>query len=293
VSPARRFVAPGKVVVLGEYAVLDGAPALVLAVDRGVSCTVTPAGARHVETPGSDDRFVGPALDAAEAPAARYHFAPTRDPGSGAKVGLGGSAAATTVAVLAALAISGRSHHASALFALARPVHRQVQGSGSGIDVAASAYGGLLRYVEDRPEPLPAPTWSPTIVWSGASARTGPRVERYRAWTDRASFVARTTELVAAFAEAPVPALRRARRLLEAMATAAGVDYRTPALDRIADLAEAHGGAAKPSGAGGGDIAIAIIPDPDARVAFVRACADEGLVEVPVDLAPGAQETSP
>jgi phosphomevalonate kinase len=26
--------APGKVVVLGEYAVLDGAPALVLAVDR-------------------------------------------------------------------------------------------------------------------------------------------------------------------------------------------------------------------------------------------------------------------
>ncbi|HUQ50718.1 MAG TPA: hypothetical protein VM692_00765, partial [Gammaproteobacteria bacterium] len=32
--------APGKVVALGEYAVLDGAPAVVLAVDRFVEVTI-------------------------------------------------------------------------------------------------------------------------------------------------------------------------------------------------------------------------------------------------------------
>lgn len=286
----RRFVAPGKVVVLGEYAVLDGAPALVAAVTGGVRCTCTPSSRLIVETPGSDHRFVGPALAAVRAPDARFRFEADRPPRADVKIGLGTSAAATTVAVLAGLAARSRPHRAPDLFPVARRVHHDVQGSGSGIDVAASCFGGLLRYRPDTPEPLPVPTWTPTIVWSGTSARTGPRVERYRSWAGRGSFVEETTALVAAFPNDPVAVLRRARRLLEGMAAAAGLDYRTPSLDRIADLAEDHGGAAKPSGAGGGDIAIAIIPDPDARAAFVQACADTGHPEVPVDLAEGAQE---
>ena len=34
--------APGKLVALGEYAVLDGAPAVVLALDRYVEATIAP-----------------------------------------------------------------------------------------------------------------------------------------------------------------------------------------------------------------------------------------------------------
>ena len=289
-SASRRFLAPGKVVVLGEYAVLDGAPALVAAVTGGVACTVTPAATRQIDTPGSDDRFVAPALDAVAAPAGRDTFTADRQPSTDVKVGLGTSAAATPVAVFAGLAMAGADPQPADVVAAARIVHHQVQGSGSGIDVAASSYGGLLRYTPDRPQPLANPGWPPTIVWSGTAARTGPRVERYRAWRERQAFVAETTRLVDAFPADPVGVLRSARRLLEAMAESAGLDYRTPTLDRIADLAEDHGGAAKPSGAGGGDIAIAIIPDPDARAAFVRACAAAGLPEVPADLAPGAQE---
>ena len=42
------FCAPGKVVIWGEYAVLAGAPALVMAVDRYASCSIEahPAGWR-------------------------------------------------------------------------------------------------------------------------------------------------------------------------------------------------------------------------------------------------------
>ena len=59
---SRTILAPGKLMIAGEYAVLDGAPALVLAVDRGVKCSVTPADTLSISTPDGDDRFVRPAL---------------------------------------------------------------------------------------------------------------------------------------------------------------------------------------------------------------------------------------
>ena len=55
--------APGKLMVAGEYAVLDGAPAVVLAVDRGVQCRISPGEDLQIETPDGDDRFVRPALE--------------------------------------------------------------------------------------------------------------------------------------------------------------------------------------------------------------------------------------
>src|SRR5690606_7957156 len=177
----------------------------------------------------------------------------------------------------------------AALFADALAVHRAVQGSGSGIDVAASCHGGVLRYQDERVSPLPAPPHL-TVVWSGQSARTGPRVQRYLAWADRAAFIATSTACVERFATDPIGALDEARRNLEAMAAAAGLDYRTPALDRIAALAAAHGGAAKPSGAGGGDVAVAMLPDADADAAFRAACAADGLDVLHVRLTGGAHE---
>jgi phosphomevalonate kinase len=42
----------------------------------------------------------------------------------------------------------------------------------------------------------------------------------------------------------------------------------TPELAQVAELATQHGGAAKPSGAGGGDVGVAFLPDPDAANEF-------------------------
>ena len=275
--------APGKVVLLGEYAVVDGAPALVAAVDRGVRCEAWRGEGLHIETPGSDDRFVRPALVAADARGI-YRFSAFNPPKDAeTKVGLGSSAAATVAAIEASWTLAGWTFISADVFSLARAVHHRVQGSGSGIDVAASAYGGVMRYRPDAPAPLDLDL-DLVVIWSGASASTGPRVQRYLAWTDRASFVRESEVLVDAFAADPIVALRAARRLLERMASDAGLDYRTPALDQIADLAEAHGGAGKPSGAGGGDIAVAVLPDADARTAFIQACAARGLAQVPVTL---------
>ena len=281
-----RIFAPGKLVVLGEYAVLDGAPAIVAAVDRGVVCTVSEGDS--VETPG-DDRFARAGLSAAEAPRRRYLFSDAVPWTLEDKPGFGGSAAAVVAACAAGLA--ARKADNSSLLKLALEAHLRVQGSGSGLDVQASVEGDLRRVQEGQSTLLPALALS--AIYSGKSAQTGPRVSKYTSWEDRTAFVSDSAALVHAFDADPVSALREAGRLLTAMAGNAGIDYATPALTRIAELAAEHGGAAKPSGAGGGDIAVAWIPDPTARDAFHGACAAHGLVPAPVALSPGVHLRAP
>jgi phosphomevalonate kinase len=126
------------------------------------------------------------------------------------------------------------------------------------------------------------PPIEPLVIWSGASARTGPRVAQYLAWTERQAFVDESRELVEAFDQDPIAVLEAASDRLQAMARNAGLDYFSPALERIGFLARDLGGAAKPSGAGGGDSAIALLPDPDAERRFLARVETEGLVHIPI-----------
>lgn len=262
-----RVRAPGKLVVLGEYAVLDGAPALVAAVEHGVQCLVSPGSG--VQTPG-DDRFVRAALQGA--PGFHYAFSDWNPVDNiQGKPGFGGSAAATVAACLAA----GRP----VLDAFA--VHAAVQGGGSGIDVYASIHGGLRVFLRGQFDAAPEVAASPmTTVWSGQSASTGPRVQRYFAAKERESFVRASATLVESFGMDPVGAVAEAYRLLVHFCDTAGIEYDLPAFRRIAALAAAHGGAAKPSGAGGGDIAVAVFPDLGRLASFIEDCTAQGLAVI-------------
>ena len=283
-----RVRAPGKVVLLGEYAVLDGAPALVAAVDSGVQCTVTAQTELEVCTPG-DSRFVRAALLAINAPAARYQFKDWNPLHLATKPGLGGSAAATVAACMAGL--YARDADCDAVQAIATEVHRRVQGSGSGIDIAASFLGGVQRFQDGRASRVAKV--KPVVIWSGQSAATGPRVKRYRAWAtkERAIFCGRSGELLDQWQDDPVSALRAGHRLLSHMAKAAGIDWTTPAHDWLTDTAVDCGGACKPSGAGGGDIAVALFPDSSAEAAFLRRVSKRGLTHLPLSLAGPASVT--
>ena len=59
-SVESKILAPGKVVLAGEYAVLDGCPSIVLSIDRGVQCTIQKG--TGISTPNHDTRFVIDAL---------------------------------------------------------------------------------------------------------------------------------------------------------------------------------------------------------------------------------------
>jgi phosphomevalonate kinase len=278
-----KVVAPGKLVLLGEYAVLDGAPAIVAAVDHGVVCRVEPASALTIDTTG-DDRFVRRALEVVRAPPGRYAFAAANpSPGAG-KLGLGGSAAATVAAVVAG---TGGTWAAADVQRVAHEVHAEVQGGGSGVDVAASVHGGVLRFEKGGVTPLEAV--APSVVFTGTSAETAPRVERYLAWSDRKAFVRAMGAAVDAFSSDPIGAMGVAGALLRSMAERAGIPYWTEAIDKLVHLADDHGGVAKPSGAGGGDVVVALFPDPSQSAAWESAAAAAGFVVVPVKVSEGVK----
>jgi mevalonate kinase len=304
--------APGKLFVLGEYAVLDGCPAVVAAVDRFATVRMERNGAPgrlRIEAPQLGSSLDAPAalLPPVDGPLrfalAVLHEMPTAKRATlldglritiqselaqmaQAKPGLGSSAAVTT-AVTAGLfhlehGYSAGERRRHEVFATAWRAHRIAQGgAGSGADVAASVWGGLIRFQPNGDSlpgvhSLPLPKGLDLLaVWSGESAPTTDLIRRYRALGNghaqrKIQFVDLSCTFVRDFLGTiqkgvdGLAVIDRAGRALEAFAEQTQMPIVTPALDRILRIARRHGAAAKVSGAGGGDCAIALTSDSQA-----------------------------
>ncbi|WP_437283072.1 hypothetical protein WME90_21595 [Sorangium sp. So ce375] len=311
--------APGKLVLSGAYAVLEGAPALVAAVDRYV--VVDPARPAALVTEEVQAAIDAGALDAAawfDASALRSAEPepPSASPGAppreaSRKLGLG-SSAAILVATLAARATAvsaapagqrAPAWDARALFLDALAAHRRAQGGGSGVDVAASVYGGVLccrlapgGELSVAPHALPGGLVIEVFA-SDASARTSAMLERVRALAARepeahrallsAAAEGARAAVVAADARALVAALDRQVDALAELGDRAGAPIVTPALRRLRPAAAAEGATIAPSGAGGGDVSLFIGGAPPST-AWLAAAREAGLERVPMSLgAPG------
>lgn len=307
-----RLTAPGKLMIAGEYVVLDGAESLVAAVGARVIALASPLGSDG--SPGSSPVSPGGAGLPPEAVLARSYAeaelgaAPmelTIDTSAlrhgDKKLGLGSSAAASAASAAAVLAWHGGDPAAERRRVLgwALAGHRAVAPQGSGADVAASTLGGLVRFRRDAVEEASSIAWPSTlhvvVVWTGEPARTSDLVAKVRALADAdrpryeqaTAPLARAAEaLLAAMIEGDAHGAVRAAgehgRAMAGLGHAAGAPIMTPLLARVAALAEAHGGGAKPSGAGGGDVALAFFDDEDRAEAFRGACRLEGLALVPL-----------
>jgi phosphomevalonate kinase len=289
--------APGKLVLTGAYAVLEGAPAIVVAVGRHAVAD----GSRVEPTPSAEVReALGPL--AAPSVDARALF-----DDSGRKLGLG-SSAAVLVASLGALAASQGKDIATAsvreeIFQAGRAAHARTQQGGSGIDVAASVFGGVLRYelVGEARRPVMRSVKLPSgthlaVYWSGSSVRTSELRARVDALAakDRPLYDARlralSTSSVAAAqavdAGDPVAFIAAAQAVgvaLEALGNAADAPIFTPAMLSLAHEAWSAGAAFLPSGAGGGDVAVHLgkkLPSP----AFDEAARRLGMTRLDIDL---------
>jgi phosphomevalonate kinase len=147
-------------------------------------------------------------------------------------------------------------------------------------------------------EPLDAaPSFVWRVVWTGSPARTSDFVRAVRALAEAdrpryAGCIAAIDGASRAFIEAfeadavgrGIDAVRRHHTALRALGEAANVPIVTPALDLVAELATAEDGAAKPSGAGGGDVAVALFADEASALRFETRCRSAGLTPVPMRL---------
>ncbi|MGH7284627.1 MAG: mevalonate kinase family protein [Polyangiaceae bacterium] len=164
----RVVVAPGKMLLTGAYAVLEGAPAVVIAIDRLARAEV---GSKAEKPTAEVTEALGEKAPACDA-SALYE--------GEKKLGLGSSGAVLVASLGADWIARGNALDDDArarIFARSRDAHAAVQGGGSGVDLAASTYGGVLRYTLHASKPWVTSLELPfTLHWrayfSGTSART-------------------------------------------------------------------------------------------------------------------------
>ena len=265
--------APGKLIVCGEYAVLDGALAIVIAVDRRAtarraagaspSSPVLAALADEVARRGGDSRDI--VVDSAA------FYDGTQ------KLGLGSSAAVTVAAARLALPDLDRG----ALFDVVQAAHTRAQGvRGSGADLAAAIHGGMLAFTPGNPLTKSPPeleslAWPASIhlltFFTGNSADTAQLVSGMTA--ARAATPVAINAALTEIAEAShdvrdaltgtgsvIAAVHRASVALEGLAAATHLPLVPRCVTVAREAMSQLGGTAKTTGAGGGDVAIAVIP---------------------------------
>lgn len=300
-----RVSAPGKLMLLGEHAVVHRRPCLVTAVDSRLTMTLTQTDSAefriHAPDVGVDDvrgriadafaggqalargtRFIESALavfrerlglDRGVQIETRSDFAST--------LGLGSSSATVACTLFGLAALFQVDLTPRRLFDLGLEAVLRVQQTGSGFDLAAAVYGGTLFY-DNRPPrlivPLDVPALPLVVAYTGVKADTPAYVRRVGAlcenWPTAMTRIFDAMEQLvmdgrSALEQADWVRLGQLMDMQHGLVHAIGVDtLETVRLIFPARAAGAYG--AKLSGAGGGDCIIILASD-DRRAAVEAA----------------------
>ncbi len=288
-------IVPGKIMLAGEYAVIDDSPAIMLAVNRYAIATVE-------ATP----QKLSPFLAAAHQVIAK-HFGETSTQAKAAravrvdthsfregniKLGLGSSAAATVAAVGASL---GNAFDTSLVHTLARQAHGDAQAPsgtrGSGADVASCTLGACIRFAFDtqiQTESVTLPDDLHLVFpWCGRAASTTalvPIVRRLResrpsVYKQHIRDIAESAKALgkASLAEDAIVAIDAGGNAVRALGNAAQAPLWLPIHEQMRAIATELGGALKPTGAGGGDLALAAFANSNQARLFVERLAEQDI----------------
>ena len=265
--------AHGKVILLGEHAVVYGVPAIAAGLDRGASAVAKPAASSRLEiggqsfTPsdGSDvGRAVAELLGALGAGAHELVVESELPLGAG----LGSSAAMAVGCARAVLEANGGEDSRERVVAAALAWERIFHGNPSGIDTEAASRGGCFWFVRGEP-PEPIRLARPlvlAIAVAGPPASTKSMVESVARLRERRPAVFdKTLEGIRSLVKnarlaleaGDLPGLGRLMDLNQMLL--AGLHVSTEEIERACQLARGAGAfGAKLTGAGGGGSVVAV-----------------------------------
>lgn len=285
--------APAKVILCGEYAVLDGAPAISMALDRRAVATLTRgsgagSGLQCIGLAGAADRSL---FDCAVVAAGARNTdeccfvldtSEFSDVASARKFGIG-SSAALMVALCRVLA--GDAASDSDVGDVAATAHRTLQGgTGSGVDIATSVAGGLIEF-QMAGNAVTGLSWPSgltfALLWSGVPVSSKERVDKLSAGVEKRSrkalCAAAATAAVAwksGDADAVMTAHAEYGDALMRFSVDHGLGIFEAGHEALSRAAIDDAVVYKPCGAGGGDIGIALATEASRLDEFVeRACA--------------------
>jgi len=276
--------APGKLIVLGEHAVVYGKPAVALAIDRRITCTLNAA---------DETTLNGKVFESEKHPYLQHMMMRTKNririvtesgipPGSG----LGSSAALCTSFLKALSALDGTDISENELAAAAFETEYTVQGRASPLDTSASTHGmGIVvngpedsgEYLwdiskEDRKwtvRNLRVPEMTFVVGYTGLHAPTGPLVEKVRKYKDKTGFATDIVNEIGDITVDGIDALRRNdvtelgsimtkdHKLLSIL----GVSCKE--LNKLVNASMKYSYGAKLTGAGGGGSMVALTDRPE------------------------------
>lgn len=251
----------GKLILLGEHAVVHGHPAIAAGISLRTRIELHPrSGATQVVScPFQDDRLGQALAVALPADGLAVHIESNLPVGRG----MGSSAALAVALVRARASLEGRELDFETLHREGFAIERVFHGNPSGLDHAVSALGGVVLYRRDRdPEPLSMKPLEVVVLDSGESGNTA---ELVAAVARQRPDIDPLLERLGAIAEDRAPRLDDTEGLADAMNEAhqllGQLGVSTPKLDSLVSLARAHGATgAKLSGAGGGGVVLALTP---------------------------------
>jgi phosphomevalonate kinase len=329
------IVAPGKLILTGEYAVLENAPALVAGIavyakakikksDNSYSTFISAnigQNSLKFEFRSKNVRFMNN-KEKQSFPYIRSllnefsflkfeNLSPfcleidTKDffTESGNKYGLGSSAAATVAAALALSYFMEIDLDKKSLMQLVSRSHMKAQGEmGSGIDLAASVYGGVFCFKKSQanvyPQSLKFPhnlQWMP--VWTGKSASTSELVKKidmfkhtnYNQYTRIINQMRITSEKACIeFAEDRTDSFLHCitdyYHQMDELTQISGVPIISDEHKKLAQISMSLGAYYKPSGAGLGDFGLVFFNSNYTRQKFISALEDTPFRIVPLHL---------
>jgi mevalonate kinase len=265
----------GKIVLVGEHAVVYGHPAIAAGMSAGVTVTAR-AGSGQISVPAwglqataDDGSEVGRALAAVvrrlEAPPLDF----VGDAQIPSRAGLGSSAAMAVAVARAAAEAAGRAAGDPAIAAAVNEAETVFHGNASGVDAAAASSGRVGWFTR-------AEGWRPLAVaqamricvgLTGRNRDTAAQVSAVARLRDRLATADRMLVLLGELAGEAATALGRGdvdglgRTFDAAHGLLAGLRLSTPELETLVGAARAAGAVgAKLTGAGGGGAVIAIAP---------------------------------
>lgn len=346
--------APGKLYIAGEYAVVEaGHPAILITVDQFLKVKLTetessPAlfSKNYTSEPISWDRGSEGQFALKEQKESFSYLISTiqtvenyvqekgielgkykieidsqLDGDTGAKIGLGSSAAVTVALVKALLDFYSVSFDQTLVFKLAAIAHVKLNSNGSLGDLAAASYTGWVFYVSlDKVwlkdqlnqrslheiisaqweqlhiEQLDPPADLNLLIgWTGSPASTTDlvhNVSQQKEGISYDSFFNASKQTVENLKESfqnndisnLLTLIRKNRELLNQMGKETHTEIETDLLSQLCEIAEKYGAAAKSSGAGGGDCGITLFADQRIQSKIIEEWKSSDIVPLPLNI---------